>query len=86
MLTSRMDGVEALQDVRGFREQCQVRLDQCATGLLELDARMRAQEGSHDESEHENDAENRQTSENRSRYRRTVQQRRTTRAMSGVPP
>ena len=66
--------------------QCQVRLFQCGTGLLELDVQTRAQERQRDESDYENDGENRQSHENRLRYRRSIQQHRISRAMSGTTP
>ena len=71
--------------------ECQMRLDQCAAGLANLDTRMRNQEWSHwyhDVSERESDEEIHQVIDERPRTRRTAQQRRAAakaRALNGTP-
>ena len=123
LLRSRIDGVEALRDMRELREghdalstrlssveecvnlhhvqefmhrsilieartgvsagvigenfrECQVRLDQCTAGLMDLDNRMRTQDWYHDLFEHESSDENQQTADGSSRPRRAASRRR----------
>ena len=68
--------------------ECQIRLDQCAAGLANLDTRMRNQEWYHDVSERQSSKDIQQIVEGRSRNRRAMQQHgiaATARAFNGVP-